>query len=112
MKKLGVNTAGGVLDIIGAVLYFIALFVILGSAVTEAVTTNTLATVFLVYAAVCVLIHIIGLVQSRKVGIKLVGNILGIIGHAVYLFFGAILGWVAMILVIISSLFTLKDNKY
>lgn len=82
MKKLGVNTAGGVLDIIGAVLYFIALFVILGSAVTEAVTTgstdtsNALATVFLVYAAVCVLIHIIGLVQSRKVCIKLVGNIL------------------------------------
>ena len=118
MKKLGVNTAGGVLDIIGAVLYFIALFVILGSAVTEAVTTgstdtsNTLATVFLVYPAVCVLIHIIGLVQSRKVGIKLVGNILGIIGHAVYLFFGAILGWVAMILVIISAVFTLKDNKY
>lgn len=40
---------------------------------------------------------LIGLVQSRKVGIKLVGNILG---------------WVAMILVIISAVFTLKDNKY
>lgn len=118
MKKLGVNTAGGVMDIIGAIIYLTAIFVIVGSAVGEAVTmgttstAETLSTLFLIYAGVAVVVHIVGVVQSRKVGIKLVGNILGIIGHAIYLLFGAAFGWIAMIIVIISAVFTLKDNKY
>lgn len=118
MKKLGINTAGGILDIIGAIIYFLALFVIVGSAVGEAFasgtvhTANGLATFFLIYAAISVIVHVVGLIQSRKVGIKMTGNILGIIGHAVYLLLGASFGWIAMIIVIISAVFTLKDNKY
>lgn len=40
------------------------------------------------------------------------GNILGIIGHAVYSLLDASFGWITMIIVIISAVFTLKDNKY
>ena len=72
---------------------------------------ETMRNILLVFAAVCMVLHIVGLVQSKKVGIKLTGNILGIIGHAIYLLLGAALGWVAMILTIISAVFTLKDNK-
>lgn len=118
MKKLGINTAAGVIDIIGAVIYLIAIFVLVGAAVSEVLTTGDTSStelirnLFLVYAAVGVILHIVGLVQSKKVGIKLAGNILGIIGHAIYLLLGAAFGWLAMILVIISAVFTLKDNKY
>ena len=117
MKKLGINTAAGVLDIIASIVYFLAIFVLVGSAIEEGFTTGqtsgteTMRNILLVFAAVCMVLHIVGLVQSKKVGIKLTGNILGIIGHAIYLLLGAALGWVAMILTIISAVFTLKDNK-
>ncbi len=117
VKKLGINTAAGVLDIIASIVYFLAIFILVGSAIEEGFTTGqtsgteTMRNILLVFAAVCMVLHIVGLVQSKKVGIKLTGNILGIIGHAIYLLLGAALGWVAMILTIISAVFTLKDNK-
>ncbi len=119
MKGLGINKAAGILDIIASVMYFLAIFIIVGAAVNDVVSNGdvelTGAQVFgyvmLGFAAVCVVLHIVGLVQSKKAGMKLTGNILGIIGHAIYFLFGAAFGWVAMILTILSAVFTLKDNK-
>ena len=43
MKKLGINTAAGVLDIIASIVYFLAIFVLVGSAIEEGFTTGQLA---------------------------------------------------------------------
>ena len=110
VDALKLNKAAGILDII-------AIFVLVGAAVNEAMTTGQtsstemLRNVLLVFSAVCLVLHIVALVKSKPLGIKITGNILGIIGHAIYLLLGALFGWVAMILTILSAVFTLKDNK-
>ncbi|MDD8049615.1 MAG: hypothetical protein PHH04_08515 [Thomasclavelia sp.] len=110
--KLKVNTIAGILDIIGAVLYAFAIFVILGSAFsTDTSTTEGVSTFFLVYAVVSVVVHIYGLVKSKQNNMPIAGHVLGIIEHGIYAALGALLGIVAMILVIIAAVFTLKDNK-
>ena len=117
VDALKLNKAAGILDIIASVLYFIAIFVLVGATVNEAMTTGQtsstemLRNVLLVFSAVCLVLHIVALVKSKPLGIKITGNILGIIGHAIYLLLGALFGWVAMILTILSAVFTLKDNK-
>ena len=115
-KKLGINTAAGIVDIVGAVLYLVALFVIVGAAINEVVgttgegSTQTIATVFMLFAIVGVVLHIVGLVQSKKVNLKITGHILGIVGHGIYVLLSALMGWAAMILCILAAIFTLMQK--
>ena len=115
-KKLGINTAGGIIDIIGAVLYLAAIFVLVGAAVNEAIgsgtdgSTEALAVFFIIFAVVGLVLHIIGLVQSKKANIKITGHVLGIIGHGIYVLFGVFLSWAAMILCILAAIFTLMQK--
>lgn len=122
MKGLGINKAAGILDIIASVLYFFAVYIIersysnnvrdfLTNGNLDFTETKIIQYIFLGFAAVCLALHIIGLVLSKKQGMKIAGNILGIIGHSIYFLMGAEGGSVAMILTILSAVFTLKDNK-
>lgn len=114
MKKgLSINVLAGILDILGAIIYFFAMFIIIvGSLGTkDGSGGGTAATIFIVFAVISLIVHIIALIQSKKAQLKTSGHIIGIIGHALYAVLGALLGIPAMVLCIIAAVFTLKNNK-
>lgn len=113
-KSLKINTLAGILDILGSIIYFFAVFIIFAGAFgsEDGSGASMAANVMLMYAVVCLVIHIVGLIKSKKEGMKTTGHILGIIGHGIYAVAGALVGGLpGMILCILSAVFTLKNNK-
>lgn len=109
MKKLGINTAAGVLDIIASITYFFAIFIIVGEVLSSG--TGGSATVILLFGVVCLAVHIYAMIKSKQAGMKTTGHILGIVGHGLYVVLGALMGIPAMILCILAAVFTLINNK-
>ncbi|MTP79787.1 hypothetical protein GMB70_14160 [Turicibacter sanguinis] len=115
--KLKINTIAGIFDIIASVMYFIAPVVGIGAAfseafeATEAGSTESLATGFMVFALIGLVLHIVALVKSKKANISNVGNILGIIANAIVLVLGLLLAFPAMVLSILSAVFTLRQKQ-
>lgn len=116
-NKLKINTAAGILDIIGSVLYLIAPFALVDNAIGEAVggaeegSTSGLATVFMIFAIATLIVHIVAFVKSKKVAISNVGNTLGIIGHALYVLLGIFMAIPALVLSILAAIFTLRQKN-
>lgn len=115
-RKLGINTTAGIMDILGAILYLVSLFVVAGAAIAEVAgeaasgsTTGT-AMFFYIFAGASLVIHIVALVKSRKAQISNVGNILGIIGHGLFLL-TMLMAIPALILCILAAVFTLKQKN-
>ncbi|KRK85483.1 hypothetical protein [Loigolactobacillus coryniformis] len=113
MKKLGINTAAGILDIINTILVATSWFVIGFAAIGEAGgakgATSGAATFYYIFVGVGLILHIIGLLKSRKAGISITGHILGIIGTGIFLLSPALaLG--TFVLLIIAAVFTLKQS--
>lgn len=113
-KKLKINVASGIMDIVNSVLVAVSWFVVLFSAVDEATgggsSTVGSATFFYVMAGVSLVLHVIGLVKSKKVGISITGHILGIVASGVFLFSIA-LALPSMVLFILASVFTLMQKN-
>ncbi|MBC1546687.1 hypothetical protein LAX75_10215 [Listeria cossartiae] len=115
MKKLGINTTAAIFDIINAILFTTSWFVITFMAFSESFAggdgsqTSGVGTFFYVMAAVGLIIHIIGLVKSRKVGISIIGHILGIIGCACFVI-TSLLAFPAIVLLIIASVFCFRQK--
>ena len=114
LKKLKINIACGVLDILASFLYFFSLFLIgtFNGAIGASDGTETLSQMLLIFAIVVIVLHIVAFFQSKKVHIRLLGVIFGLVGNGIYLLSGAYLGWIAMIFTIIASVFILRDNHY
>ncbi|WP_167628969.1 hypothetical protein [Listeria valentina] len=108
--KLKINTGAAIFDIINAIVFTSSWFVILFSAIGETAaggdgsTTSGVGMFFYIMAGIGLILHIIGLVQSKKAGISIVGHILGIIGCACFVI-TAVLAFPAIVLVIIASVF-------
>ena len=61
--------------------------------------------------AAAITLNIIGLVQSRKVGISIIGHILGIVGAASFRFLPAFIDFGSPILLIIAGIFCVKQKN-
>lgn len=115
--KLAINKAAGIVDIIAAIVYLVAPFLIVGAALGETSgaigegSTSSSAIFVSIIALVGLILHIVALVKSRKAQISNVGNILGIVGHAIFLVFGILLSLPAMVLAILSAVFTLRQKS-
>ncbi|TYC48111.1 hypothetical protein ESZ50_10080 [Weissella muntiaci] len=113
-EKLALNRAAGIFDIINAVVFTISFFVIVLTAVSDAIShgnnTGTATLFFYGMALLGLLLHILGLLKSRKAGFKITGHILGIIGNGIF-FLSAIMAIPATILLIVASVFTLQQRQ-
>ena len=114
MEKLKINIACGIIDILASFFYFFSLFLIgtFTGAIGASDGTEVLSQMLLIFSIIAIVMHFVPFFQSKKVHIRLVGSILGLIGHGIYLLSGAYFGWLAMIFTIISSVFLFKDNHY
>jgi len=119
-KKLGINTAAGVLAIIGAVIFPVSWPIIttanIGSNVANMVGESGIGSMFSgvamffsVYAMIVIGSCMIGMVQSKQVGIKTTGHILGIIGGLYFIVGPFLNGITAMVLMILTAVFCLKQ---
>ena len=114
LKKLKINIVCGILDIVASFLYFFFFFFIgtFSGAIGASDGTEVLSQVLLIFAILFIVLHFISFFQSKKVHIRLLGTIFGLVGHGIYLVSGAYLGWLAMIFTIVASVFLLRDNHY
>ena len=114
LKKLKINTACGIVDIVASFFYFFSFFLIgtFSGAIGASDGTEALSQILLIFAILSIVLHIVSFFQSKKVHIRLLGVILGLVGHGIYLVSGAYLGWLAMIFTIVASVFILRDNHY
>ena len=113
MKKLGINTSAGILDIVNTILaatsWFVIGFAALGEVGGAEGATGGAAMFYYIFMGIGLVLHIIGLLKSRKAGISITGHILGIIGTGVFLLSPALaLG--TFVLLIIAAVFTLKQT--
>lgn len=115
--KLTINKAAGIFDIVASVIFLVAPLAGFSTAFSEASgyvdsgTTESFSIFILLFAAAGLILHIIALVQSRKCNISNTGNVLGIIGYALVIIFSFLISFIAMILTILSAIFTLRQKN-
>lgn len=113
---LKINIIAGIFDIIASIVYLIAPIIGIGTAfseafeATEAGSTESFVTGFMLFALMGLILHILALFKSKKANISNTGNILGIIANAIVLVLGILLAFPAMVLSILSAVFTLKQK--
>lgn len=122
LSKYKINKIAMIMDYIGAVLYFMSIALGLGAAINDA-TENTggstlsgLNVVLYGFMAIAILIHIIGLLNAKKAGIKHDGYIWGIAGNALFIL-GPLFSIPVTVLVIIAGykigkMKTIEDEIY
>ena len=108
-KKLKINNAAGIVDIVNAVLVSVSWIVVLGANAGGSSTVGT-ASFFYIMAGVGLVLHIIGLVQSKKNGISIIGHVIGIVGCGVFLMSIAF-ALPAFVLLILAAVFTLMQKN-
>ena len=115
--KLNINTWAGIFDIVASVFYLVGPFMGIGVAVSEAFevaaagSSLTFGSFALCFALAGLILHIVALVKSKKANISLTGNILGIIANAIVLVLGLLFAFPAMVLSILSAVFTLRQKR-
>ncbi|TGA96573.1 hypothetical protein E4665_14855 [Sporolactobacillus shoreae] len=114
-KTLGINHLAGSLDIINALLalIFYPVILIVGFGTDDPYTEFQSGLVvlgtllfYLIFFGAGLVIHIIGLVKSKKAGVSITGHILGILGTGCFLIAGLILAIPDVILLILAAIFT------
>lgn len=114
--KLKVNTWAGIFDIVASVFYLVGPFMGISVAMSEAFdgaapgSSSAFCTFALCFALVGLILHIVALVKSKKAHISLTGNILGIIANAIVFVLGLLFAFPAMVLLILSAVFTLRQK--
>ena len=115
--KLKINTWAGIFDIVASVFYLVGPFMGFSVAMSEAFdgvapgSSSAFGSFALCFALVGLILHIVALVKSKKVNISLTGNILGIIAHAIVFVLGLLFAFPAMVLSILSAVFTLRQKQ-
>lgn len=120
-RKLSINTATGITDIIMAIICFFAPIIIVGSAFDESLTeygttgtegqTTSIIVFLVILSIISLILHIVALLKSKKVSISTTGHILGIVGAVIFMIIPAISGIPAMVLYILAAVYTLKQKN-
>ena len=118
--KLKINKTAGILAIIGAAIFPLAFWFVAAAVVGDVYdivhggsggSTPMVAWFFNIYALVGLAVFIYALLESKKANIKTTGHVLGIIGNAYFFISPIFPGIVAMILLILAAVFTLKQEQ-
>ena len=114
MKKLKINTAAAILDIIGASFYLIALIVTFTAQYYMQFLTviNIIFMIVWGFSLAGSIVALIAFIYSKRVGIPLSGVLLGLIGHLSYFVFYIYFAPASIVLCILGAVFTFKNNKY
>lgn len=114
MKKLKINSAAAIIDIVGACLYVVVLFIAFTAQnYLEYLTIINFVTMSIWYFSLAASIfNIFAFMKSRKVRIRTTGIFAGIIGHLFYFLFGIYAAPMSLVLCIVGAFFTFKLNTY
>lgn len=112
--KLKINTWTSILDIVNCILFSISWLVFFSFVFSDPVrstqSTYNAAYFFYFVAFLGIALNIYTLVKSRKVGISIVGPVLGIIGNALFVA-SATLAFPAVVILIIAAVFTMLQHS-
>lgn len=114
MKKLKINTAAFIINIIGASFYLIAL-IIAFTAVNYMHLINYINVITMIiwlFSLAGAIVSIIALIASKKHNIKIVGSGAGLIGHTLYFLFGIYPAIFCIALCILGAVILVRDNHY
>jgi len=119
-SKLAINIVAGIFAAINVVvlaLYTVFFWNLIISATTTVLTDNEYAMIGLAVIGVfglmitSLVLHIVGLVQSKKHGISVVGHVLGLVGVGITLITVTMLSFVSIILLFLAAIFTLIQKN-
>ena len=110
-RKSAINIVAGVLDIILSLLALSSIPAILGEAFSEDGNASAMATFIIIAMVIGIIIHVIGLIINKKLGISIVGHILGIVGCSIYAVFGALMFIATLVLLILACIFTFMQKN-
>ncbi|MHC9532782.1 transporter [Dellaglioa sp. BT-FLS60] len=116
--KLKINTIAGISNIFGAILMASSWPIMLSILVDEFKNNDSSLSflVIITFFIICIFIsislalNIIGLIQSVKNNISIIGHILGIIGYVMFGFSLSLLVLPALVLVILSAIFAFNQR--
>lgn len=117
--KLKINTAAGTFDIVNTILVAFSWVIVLLSGINKSTVTahtvtgtsslsSSTAIFFYVMLGIGLILHIVGLIQSKKADISITGHVLGIIGCGLFLL-SMIFALPTFILLILAAIYTLKQ---
>lgn len=113
-RKLKINMAVGIADIVMAFLILISWFAVFVAAFGDVASgthaTGGVGSFFYICAGIMLFFHIFALIKSKKTGISIVGHVLGIIGMGCFLL-TMFLAFPAFILAILAAIFTLMQKN-
>lgn len=114
MKKLKINVAAAILDIIGASFYLIALILafITQYFMDYLPLINLIFMIIWCFSIAGSIVGLISLIKSKNVMVPLSGVILGFVGHLTYFLLSIYLSPASIVLCILGAIFTFKNNKY
>lgn len=108
-RKLSLT--GMVVNTVMSVLYLVAVPTIIAGAFESTNGAENSADGFLFLALISLILAIVTLVKDKKIGFRIVSSVLAIVGHSIYLLFGAVIFLPAMVLTIISAVFYGIDSS-
>ena len=100
-----------VVNTVMSVLYLVAVPTIIAGAFESPNGAENSADGFLFLALISLILAIVTLVKDKKIGFRIVSSVLAIVGHSIYLLFGAVIFLPAMVLTIISAVFYGIDSS-
>lgn len=114
MKKLGINTAAAILDIIGASFYLIALIIAFTAQyyLQYVVAINIVSMIIWYFSLAATIVSLIAFFKSKNIKINRNGLIFSITGHLSYFLLGVYLAPASLVLCILGAIFTFKNNHY
>lgn len=108
MNNLKINIGAAIMGIINCIVFAVSWPVIFGAAVSDGFTgtniTSGTGAFFYAMAAIGLVLNIVALIQSKQVGISIVGPVLGIVGNGLFIL-TALMAFPAIIVLIISVVF-------
>lgn len=109
--RLKINTWTAIDDVINIIFAFCSWFLIIGAAFSDDGGSNasSMAGFLSIIAIIGLILNIIALVKSKEAGLSIAGQILGIIGNALFVL-GAILALPTLVLLILACVFTLMQK--
>lgn len=117
-NKLAINNVTGVFAIINAMLLTLYNLFLYGNIANSYTTTDTEYLILglalfaiIIFMVIALILHIVGLVKSKKHGIPIVGHVLGITGVAITILTVTLFSFISIILFFIAAILILTQGS-
>ena len=119
--KLAINVVAGIFAIISAlvaIFYNVSLWGTVAADMAGVFVTDheyvvlvLILVLLVIFALISLVLHIVGLVQSKKNGISILGHVLGIVASAIVLITFTFLSFISILLYILAAVFAFIQKK-